>query len=90
VSKYGGALGAREPRQIRRKGLQRGERMIYIKSISGQGKTETSQHIEEALALAAQKAREGKRDYGLFSEGKTKPFASVSQLAWAWLYGKHF
>lgn len=64
--------------------------MIYVKPMAGPEDVETREHMEEALALAAQKSREGKRDYGLFAEGKTRPFASVNQLAWGMLYGKYF
>jgi len=51
---------------------------------------EKREHLEEALALAALKAKEGHRIYGLFCEGSEKPFASVNQMAWEILYGSCF
>jgi hypothetical protein len=67
---------------------QEGElNMITIKPLKTPHDIEVREHLEEALALAALKAREGRREYGLFCNGSDKPFASVNHLAWETLYG---
>lgn len=71
--------------------------MITIKPLVGPRDSEVREHIEEALALAMQKAREGSKrglkEYGLFcpdDRGKLFKFASVNSLAWGIVYGNHF
>lgn len=71
--------------------------MITIRPLIGPKDSETREHIEEAFALAMQKAREGKKrglkECGLFcpdSRGRLIKFASVNGLAWGIVYGNHF
>ena len=64
--------------------------MITIKPLITDHDVEVREHLEEALALAALKAKEGQREYGLFGDGQDKPFASVNHLAWDILYGSCF
>jgi hypothetical protein len=60
--------------------------MIIIKALDGSEAGESRRFLEEALCIAMLRARETKKEQGLFSKGMA-PFAAVNGLAWEKSYG---